>query len=246
MRLYNLNQKLTQTISLLLTAQDENQRLSKKVKKLSVEIKTLQEDLHVQKVDNLRFLINPHTFRNSLNTITSFAVSTQMSLESLSGIFDYMLYDAQEQFVKLNQEVQFINQYLKLFKNRLSPEFNIQEDFKIECSPLALEILSIAPMITASFIENAFKHGDLKSRDAFIYIQLEFVKEKVLSYMVKNKVAEHKSETKGGLGRKKLEQRLELLYKGKHKLDYIQNGDVFEARLILELSNYEQTTVYNS
>lgn len=195
----------------------------------------LAKELELQKIENLRFTLNPHSFKNTLNAIEELAEGTFKSVRSLSSLFDYMLYDAKSQFVPLHQEIHFAKEYLALYKLRLSPVI----DVRFEIDPIIennwAETKLIAPLIFAHFIENAFKHGDTRTHDGFIRIKLEPINENELVYSVRNKVGLVKSDKKGGLGNDSFVERLNLLYKEKHHLDYYKEGETFSANLKLNL-----------
>ena len=90
------------------------------------KLKEVEFELEKKKIENLRFALNPHSFRNTLDTIEHLAKSTFDSVHSLSGIFDYMLYDATNQFVLLEQELKFTEEYLKLYRLRLKPTVKVK------------------------------------------------------------------------------------------------------------------------
>lgn len=198
-------------------------------------IQNLKTELELQKIENLRFALNPHTFKNTLTTIENMAKRTYESVHSLSGIFDYMLYDAKSKFVSLDQELRFIRRYLKLYEMRLSPVV----DVKIYVHPTIDDKWSktkkIAPLIFAHFIENAFKHGELAANDGFFTITIEPIDDHLLVYSVKNRIKRFKNNTSGGIGNNNFNDRLRLLYKNKHHIDYSSKGDVYSAVLTLNL-----------
>ena len=195
----------------------------------------VEGQLYESKLDGLRFMLNPHSFRNTLNTIQHLAKETLNSVESLAGIFDYMLYDAQQRFVSLDKEVKFANEYLLLYKLRLKPSVNIKTNLLDKANEDFYNNMVIPPLIFAHFIENAFKHGDLESDEAFIHIKLEIVQPNQIIYSVRNRVSEKKTASKGGLGYNKLIERLDLLYPNQYNLDYKPSDGIFSANLKLTL-----------
>ncbi len=217
---------------------DELAKKSTKERDLAIEKeKVVAKDLEQKKIENLRFALNPHSFRNTLNTIEHLAKSTLDSVNSLSGIFDYMLYDAKNQFVSLEQEINFAQEYLKLYRLRLKPIVNVRVSIDDNLLNGWSANKTIAPLIFAHFIENAFKHGDLESDDAFIYINIETLNENELIYSVRNKIAPKKSNLKGGIGNSSFSERLKLLYKNSHALDYKNENDEFTANMKITLNN---------
>jgi len=198
--------------------------------------KIIAEELEKKKIENLRFALNPHSFKNTLGAIEHNAKVTLKSVQSLSGIFDYMLYDAKHQFVPLNHELQFATDYLNLNRVRLKPTVNITpKPFEKEELKTWGKNKVIAPLILAHFIENAFKHGDLESDEAFIKIQIDVINETDFIYSVRNKIPANKRISKGGLGNETFIERLDLLYKDKYHYDFKEENNVFSANLKLTL-----------
>ena len=98
----------------------------------------------------------------------------------------------------------------------------------------------MAPMISIDMIENAFKHADLQSADAFISIVFEF-KESVFSLTVSNKISGKSKlpKEKGGFGTHTLEQRLKIIYKDHFKLDRFVEKDVYISHLKINLLEHK-------
>lgn len=225
----------------LLVVRSRNRELQKQIDrgnrayaKLQLELKEKERQLRESKLDGLQIMLNPHSFRNTLNTIQHLAKQTVQSVESLSGIFDYMLYDAQQRYVPLRKEVKFAQEYLQLFRLQLKPHVKVNVDFSIDEDEFH-ERHQIPPMIFAHFIENAFKHGDLETESAFIHIKLELLEPNEIVYSVRNRVADAKNRQKGGLGYVKLKERLDLLYGQHYQLDHASTGDSYTANLKLRL-----------
>lgn len=223
-------------IFLIINLNKKNESLETRLEEHKEKLKKLEAELEKKKIENLRFALNPHSFRNTLNTIEHLAKSTFDSVNSLSGIFDYMLYDATNQFVLLEQELKFTEEYLKLYRLRLKPTTKVKFSVDDSLRDIA-KTKMIAPLITAHFIENAFKHGDFYSDEAFISIKLELLNESEIIYSVRNtfKSSKGKENSKGGLGKSSFQDRLNLLYKGKYQLDYNEYHSVFTANLKLTL-----------
>lgn len=222
------NFEINRLKNVILQLEDSEKRLLEEEKKLKAEI-------HLKKLDNLRFALNPHSFKNTLNSIQGMARDTYESVRGLSGTIDYMLYDAQNVFVSLDRELEFINQYLVLFQKKLKPSFNIQIDLDLSHRPDFVNQYSIAPLITAGFIENAFQHGDTESPEAFISVKIEIIDVRSILYTVRNRIRALPHRGKGGLGQARMKERLDLLYPSKYHLEYKNEQGVFTALLKLEL-----------
>lgn len=192
-------------------------------------------ELEKNKIENLKFTLNPHSFKNTLQVIESLAEKTYESVESLSGIFDYMLYDAKDQFVPLDSEVDFAIKYLDLYRLRLKPTVNVNKSINQDHLNEWGERKEIAPLVFAHFIENSFKHGELSSSKAFIQITIDTIDKNTLIYSVRNQISDKLSKKKGGLGNSTFKDRLDLLYKNNHEYDYSINDNIFTANLKLTI-----------
>ena len=192
-------------------------------------------ELEKNKIENLKFTLNPHSFKNTLQIIEHLADKTHKSVRSLSTLFDYMLYEAKSQFVPLEKEITFVIDYLKLYRLRLKPTVNINRYIDIEHLDKWGERKEIAPLVFAHFIENSIKHGELNSSKAFIQITIDTIDKNTLIYSVRNQISEKPSKKKGGLGNSTFKERLDLLYKNNHEYDYSINDNIFTANLKLTI-----------
>jgi two-component system LytT family sensor kinase len=206
-----------------------------KIAELENRTRLLSQDLRKQKLEALRFALNPHTFRNTLNSIQFLARNTLKSVDSLANVFDYMLYDAKQQLVPLDQEANFAKEYLNLYRIRLGQHVKVQDEIDLDAILEEGEKLKVAPMLVAHFIENAFKHGDIESDKAFVSVRLELFNQNELILSVRNRIPAEKKQTRGGLGKAQFEERLKLLYADKYALEYIEKDNVFTSNLKLKL-----------
>lgn len=94
----------------------------------------------------------------------------------------------------------------------------------------------LAPLISIDLIENAFKHADLQSPDAFITIVFEFKNGQFL-LTVSNKISDREPimKARSGIGSETLESRLKILYPNAFSLDRFVEKDVYIARLKIDL-----------
>ena len=207
----------------------------KENRELLIKINNLDKELYEKKLEGLRFVLNPHSFRNTLNTIQHLASNTLKSVESLTGIFDYMLYDSQQKFVPLEKEINFAKAYVELYKLDLKATVKLKSNLSEKEYEDFYKQKRVPPMIFAHFIENAFKHGDLDSDEAFIQIKLEVISKNEIVYSVRNRISSKKSNIKGGLGNEKFIERLDLLYPGKYNLDSKPDKEIYSANLKISL-----------
>lgn len=106
----------------------------------------------------IRAQLNPHFLYNVFNSINASIPEenehTRNLIAQLSDLFRYQLKASKEEFVPLREELDFIEKYLALekerFEERLTVQITVEE---------GLEDLMIPPMILQPLVENSIKHG---------------------------------------------------------------------------------------
>lgn len=192
-----------------------------------------QKELIIQnRLSELSFLrsqINPHFLFNNLNNIYSLVYhKSDQALSAIAGLSEllrYMLYDTNE-LVPLNKETEYIEKYVLLQKLRFEKPFEINLSFPGD------NLIKIPPLLFIPFVENAFKHGDLSLEGDPVCIELKTGGNKVY-FHCRNRKAEHKTDSTGGIGVENVKRRLEILYPGKHQLEIIDDADWFTVNLEL-------------
>jgi len=204
-----------------------------------------QFDLLEMKVNNLQLetlesKLNPHLFKNILNSIQSHAYQTYFALDKLANVLDYILYESPKKFVTPKEEIQFALNLIEINKIKVSPLFELKVKTKINDGEKLYEQNLLAPLISIDLIENAFKHADLQSADAFISILFEF-KDNCFYLTVSNKISKKKAlkKERSGIGATTLEQRLNIIYKNQFKLDKFVENDIYIAHLKINLLEYK-------
>jgi len=207
---------------------------------LEVRFGELKEEVHPLQLEALEAKLNPHLFKNILNSIQSHAYQTYFAIDKLANVLDYILYESRKQFVSPKEEIDFALNLIEINKIKVSPLFDLKVKTRVNDAEPLYEQKLLAPLISIDLIENAFKHADIQSPDAFITITLEF-KENHFGLTVANKISEKPpmKKAKGGIGIKTLEQRLKILYEDNFKLDYYTEDHVFVAHLNIDLFEYK-------
>lgn len=194
--------------------------------KTVAELKLLKNQLH------------PHFFFNTLNTLYALSLVksdlTSSLILQLSDLMRFIVTKSDNDLVWLNEEVNFISNYIDMeklrYEDKVFVEFTnrIPEDNNIR----------IPPLLLITFIENAFKHGVSQERKmARVNVLLE-IKEDKIHYSVINSVVsendlrETKQGIKGGIGLNNLTKRLELIFGQDFNLR-IQSGISYTAMLTI-------------
>jgi two-component system, LytTR family, sensor kinase len=173
----------------------------------------------------LRSQINPHFIFNILNNLVALeqlkSPELGPTIMKLSQLMQYMLYETDEERVSLAKEVEYLQSYIDLQRQRFGNKVPVTVTF--DPSPGFCEI---EPMLLIPFVENAFKHGVGMIAHPAIEIKLE-VSEGILYFMVRNRYNEAAEETKdkgSGIGLGNVRRRLNLLY-GNHQILHISKDD---------------------
>ena len=207
---------------------------------LETKYQEMESKFNEIQLDNLDSRLNPHLFKNILNSVQSHAYQTYFALDKLSNVLDYILYDSRKKFVTPKQEVEFALNLIEINKIKLSPLFELKVKLKVnENEPLYHQHL-LAPFISTDLIENAFKHADLQNQGAFISIIFEFT-DNTFGLTVANRISEKApiKKGKGGFGTEALEQRLKIIYNDHFKFDRFTEDNVYIAHLKIDLLEYK-------
>ena len=179
----------------------------------------------------LRAQVNPHFLFNTLNNIYSLAYKksdhTAEAVMKLSSMMRYMLYEANEEQVPLQKEVEQLHSFIALQKLRSKK----QEIVHLQVEG-GIKSHQVAPLLLIPLVENAFKHGDFLRSP--VEIQLSASPGSLL-FKVRNSLGRGESkETTGGVGLRNIRRRLTLLYPGRHSLQVLESEDAFEVTLTIE------------
>lgn len=196
-------------------------------------ITALQHEKSVAELDLLKQQLNPHFFFNTLNNLYALSLQrseqTPESILQLSELMRYVIYKAKEPFVRVEDEVKYLKDYIQLQKIRLKRSLDLQFEEEIEDGTIR-----IAPLLLIVFVENAFKHGvENAENDAFLRISLK-ADQRFVRFVCENSY-EPAADEQTGIGLTNLRKRLALLYPGKHRLTTSAENGVFTASLEIDL-----------
>ncbi|MCB0485009.1 MAG: histidine kinase [Flavobacteriaceae bacterium] len=199
-------------------------------KKQEIETKNKTTELHY-----LKHQLNPHFLFNSLNSI--YSLTSKKSSDApeavimLSELMRYMLYKTDNDFVMLKDELDYIQNYLKLQRLRIAKNENITINIH---GSVARQ--KIRPLLLISFIENAFKHGTNFMGDTEVKILIT-IDGNNLHFQCINLIGNKKKDKENsGIGLANTKERLELLYPNKHNLIVKEENNKFMVELNLILA----------
>ncbi|SDH34430.1 sensor histidine kinase [Mucilaginibacter gossypii] len=188
-------------------------------------------------LSTLKAQINPHFFFNTLNNLQSFIVRNEKakSVDLLIKLGEFMrstLYDCNEDFITMSQEISLLRNYIAIELVR----FAEKADIRINLADQDPDY-QIPPFIFLPFIENTFKYGGaLPTNEIDIHVELVNGSEAIL-LKINNRY--HKKTdliASGGIGLQNVRMRLDHYYKAKHQLLINQADDFFSVELQIDKS----------
>ncbi len=196
----------------------------------------LERKIENVQLESIDAKLNPHLFKNILNSIQSHTYQSYYTIEKLSNVLDYVLYETSKKFVSPREEITFAKDLIEINRIKISPLFDLRIKIKIDEKDVYLDQKVLAPLLSVDLIENAFKHTEIQEPDAFISIIIE-LKGGYFSLTVSNKISGKVPliKTKSGFGGSSLEKRLHILYKDRFRLERFVENDTFLAYLKIRL-----------
>jgi PAS domain S-box-containing protein len=181
---------------------------SLKLTEANTQLIRLQKENLQSQFEVLRQQVNPHFLFNSLNVLTSL-IKLEPDLaekftEHLSKVYRYVLENKDNDLVKLETELEFLDAYIFLlnirFMDKIEVKITVEENKKdLLVLPLALQLL----------IENAIKHNSMSKRNP---LKIEISIENANILRVENNLQERESHMAStGVGLKNIAHRYKLL-----------------------------------
>lgn len=188
-------------------------------------------------LSNLRSQINPHFLLNTLNNIyalTAFDTEkAQEAIQELSRMLRHILYDNQQPVVPLKDEVEFLQNYIKLMRIRLPESVEVKYDIAIKNQEV-----TVAPMLFISLVENAFKHGISPTEHSFIHIRIEADEQTITCDIQNSNHPKTASDNSGhGIGLQQVQRRLDIAYPGRYEWQRGISGEgrVYQSKITLQV-----------
>lgn len=201
------------------------------VRLLAYNKRILEENKNAE----IRFLkaqINPHVVFNTLNNIYSMVYfrseNALPAIHQLSQIMRFTTYQAQQERIKLADELGYIQAYIDLEKLRHQGDGLVILEI-----PADFENIEIPPCILSPLVENAFKHRPIPdATPVSIRLKLEAHQ---LVFSVENQIGTAMKDHLGGIGLANLRHRLDIYYPRHHVLRATRENNRFIASLQLDL-----------
>ncbi len=201
----------------------------------TLELKTLEKEKTTAELSLLKQQINPHFFFNTLNNLYALSLEKDDAapdlILKLSHLMRYVIYKGKQDLVKLEDEVQYLRDYIDLQKLRVKQPLDVQFAVK----PFE-EKVEVPPLLLIILVENAFKHGiEPSEKGGYVYLDLEVRDEKLFFSCVNSIDQDAEQVTEKGIGLSNLSERLNILYPNKYDLLLEKDPKKFVAKLELEI-----------
>lgn len=214
-----------------LQREQEKRQLLEQHQKMEIAKRQLEEEALRTELAFLRSQINPHFLYNTLSYLytKAYPVSEELAegIAKLSDIMRYALKESIEQEVPLLEELEHLHNFIALQQARFSNRLQVQ--FKMEGQ---LEERKILPMVLISFVENAFKHGDLRQEADPLRICIA-AREQQLTFVVKNRKSNGSAIPSTHIGNQNIQKRLALAYGERHQLSIWEDEQHYRCELII-------------
>jgi signal transduction histidine kinase len=162
----------------------------------------------------LQAQINPHFLFNTLNVLANLIHSNpsraERVTEELADVFRYALESTRLEYVKLDDELDFIQSYLEIEKARFEERLNYS--FHVDSTTRSVRIPA---MILQPLVENAIKHGiGPKVEGGAVRVSAQLEQERLLIIVEDTGIGRASSFRQRGMGvgLNNIRQRLQYLY----------------------------------
>lgn len=209
-----------------------DERMQRKVleeQKMQLEVEKSQANFNFLKAQ-----INPHFLHNTLNFLyaKSLPYSPELSegILTLSEIMRYALSEGNTKDGKtlLKDEIEHLRNVIKINQLRFSNQLNVQLDVEG-----VVNGAQIIPFVLITLVENAFKHGDLKSTEHPIVIRIVVIGNKLYFYC-RNKKKSGPKELSTGIGLDNIKKRLELAYSTHYEFKVRDEAEFYTTELTID------------
>ena len=187
----------------------------------------LREEKLIFKYETLKNQVNPHFLFNSLNTLSSLvskdAGLSEKFIQKFSSIYRYILENNDVEFVSLEKELNFVQDYFYLQEIRDKGKINLKIDIG------QLGVFKVIPISIQLLVENALKHNsasvdnpltiDISIEEDYLVVKNELRKKAILA-----------PPSKKGLNN--LKERIKLILN--KDLEVIEKENLFVVKLPLK------------
>lgn len=216
-------------VGIFIIAGDVGLLAHERMKKNERQMAALRAESLNQQLESLRYQINPHFFMNTLNNIQSLIYTDPDKATEAVGEFSKLmrivLYEGNAPTIPLARELEYLRHYFSLMQLRYPEDVRIEALF-----PDDTDTAMVPPLLMASFVENAFKHGISYQRASFVRLSVETTRNRILFHCTNSRHGDQQTR-QHGIGMDNVRQRLALLYGTDYALRIDEGTDTYDVLL---------------
>ena len=204
-------------------------------------MKLLEKENLSRQLEYLKYQINPHFFMNTLNNIHALVdidpEQAKHTIEVLSKLMRYTLYEGNKTMAPLKKELDFITHYIDLMRIRYTDKVRIDVSL-----PMSVPDVQVPPLLFTTFVENAFKHGVSYQQDSFIEVRVtidEYLKN--ITFICRNSKKPEAEDSHGGVGLQNAQKRLQLIYGNRYMMRTEDSKETYQLTLQLPILHQSDT-----
>lgn len=212
----------------------------RKLRDQRIAMAEMQSQLSGAQLNALRLQLQPHFLFNTLNTISALMEfdkkEAQRIVSRLGSLLRVVLDQDKSNLIPLRQELEFIQNYLKIEQTRFQDRLEIVFDIEESAMPVQVPSLILQPLV-----ENAIKHGFAnQSGNGRIAVTGRLSRGQMLTLEVrdngKGSPDEEASLLEKGIGLQNVRDRLTLLYGDTAGFEFTSSpGEGFQVRLSIPI-----------
>jgi sensor histidine kinase YesM len=200
-----------------------------------IEKEKLEKENLASQLEGLKNQVNPHFLFNSLNTLVHLIPENPETavrfLQKLSKVYRYILEIRDTQLTPLSQELDFLQAYIFLLKERFGDNIAV----KTHLEDLDTEGVHIVPLSLQILLENAIKHNVISAAKP-LWIELNVEKENRRLVVKNNLQRKNQVQDSTGVGLENIKTRYSLV--SHEKVDVIVSNSAFIVVLpLLKIEN---------
>jgi sensor histidine kinase YesM len=181
----------------------------------------------------------PHFIFNSLHSISAAAYKNpqvaDLMISKLSELLRHSINSSDNNFTKVEEELVLARKYLDIQKLRFGDRINYNEDIDSNLLKEKIPLFVFQPLL-----ENCIKHAvEMTEEQIEIFANVSKSDSQIKINITNDLPSEAKTSDKSlGEGIQNLRERLNFIYKGRHKLEAGKNSqNKFSVTILLPLDN---------
>ncbi|MCB9687189.1 MAG: histidine kinase [Alphaproteobacteria bacterium] len=210
----------------------------REARRMAAEVLELRLQVERQRLQALQAQLEPHFLFNALNAVsglvrTGASDEALAAINQLAGLLRYATTASRTEWVGLDEELAFVDDYLALQRLRYGERLRVTvrtsgDPTEIRCPPLVLQPL----------VENALRHDlDVHAGEGHLALAVDVDEDRAV-VRVENALRAGRPPNPGlGLGLSSLSERLAMRFPGAASLDAGARGELFVAELTLPRSD---------